>query len=223
MKKREFEEARKLARAILNEVATTVRDTGTVSAGLLAQKIDAVIADMQITMKSFDFAIGFTTCFSLAYLSGGTADDFYRVRRLCRSLDAKYTTGLALIEAGKRISLVAETHAIAENPLGTAQRCEEIQTRLNADFDEVITTAADRMEYDVSRAFVQLHAAVTADLIARGRRLPRVTAFSFAETMPSLRMAARLYGDAERADELRDENRVPHPLFMPRSVRALTV
>jgi prophage DNA circulation protein len=38
--------------------------------------------------------------------------------------------------------------------------------------------------------------------------------FAFGGSMPTLVMAQRLYADASRADELRDENKVVHPAFM---------
>ncbi len=49
---------------------------------------------------------------------------------------------------------------------------------------------------------------------------PILTASSVA-SMPSLWWANRLYGDAGRAEELADRNRVKHSLFMPAQIEAL--
>ena len=64
--------------------------------------------------------------------------------------------------------------------------------------------------------------AITRDLKDRARYMPRIIAYDVRTSMPSLALANRLYGDGSRADELRAENDVPHPLFMPPGGRALS-
>ena len=46
--------------------------------------------------------------------------------------------------------------------------------------------------------------------------------FQFAAIRPTLIQSYRLYADASRADELREENNVVHPAFAPRNGRALS-
>jgi len=96
------------------------------------------------------------------------------------------------------------------------------RTRITAAFDAAIDVAADRGEHEAMRALISLHAAATADLIARGRPLPRMIDYSFARAFPSLVVAQRIYGDASREPELVAENNPAHPLFMPASGRALS-
>jgi prophage DNA circulation protein len=49
-----------------------------------------------------------------------------------------------------------------------------------------------------------------------------MVAYAFPDRRPVLAIAQALYGDAGRADELRAENKVVHPLFMPAAGRALS-
>jgi prophage DNA circulation protein len=77
----------------------------------------------------------------------------------------------------------------------------------------------DQMTY---RALVELHAAIIFHMIETARPLPRMLTFKFAEPMPSLQVAHRLYYDAGRADELRTENKVVHPAFMLPTGQALS-
>lgn len=72
------------------------------------------------------------------------------------------------------------------------------------------------------QALIALGAAVARDLQARAAQLPRVTTYSFGRGTSSLVLAYRLYGDANRADELRAENGVVHPAFMPPTGTALS-
>jgi prophage DNA circulation protein len=46
--------------------------------------------------------------------------------------------------------------------------------------------------------------------------------FAFAESLTTLVAAYRLYADAGRADELRDENHCIHPAFLRPTGRALS-
>jgi prophage DNA circulation protein len=69
---------------------------------------------------------------------------------------------------------------------------------------------------------LKLHAAITMHLTETARPLPRMIAFQFNMTMPSVVLAQRLYADASRADELRAENKIVHPAFCPRQGLALS-
>ena len=67
-----------------------------------------------------------------------------------------------------------------------------------------------------------LGAAVRRDLTTRATSLPRLTAYSFPRGTTSHALAYRLYGDASRCDELRAENGVIAPAFMPAAGTALS-
>jgi prophage DNA circulation protein len=59
-------------------------------------------------------------------------------------------------------------------------------------------------------------------LIATARPLPRMLNFVFFEPLPSLVIAYRLYDDASRCDEVREENKIVHPAFCPQAGQALS-
>ena len=63
------------------------------------------------------------------------------------------------------------------------------------------------------RALIGLHGAVTEYLITAQYPLPEMLAFRFAAPGPTLVFAYRLYDDASRADEIRENNGVVHPAF----------
>jgi prophage DNA circulation protein len=72
------------------------------------------------------------------------------------------------------------------------------------------------------RALVELHAAVVFFLTETARPLPRMLQWRFSKIMSTLVLAQRLYYDASRADELREENHIIHPAFGSLSGRALS-
>ena len=93
---------------------------------------------------------------------------------------------------------------------------------INDAFDDAEEVAADEMALVVYRTTISLHAAVTFHLYATAQPLPQMLAFQFAAIRPTLIQSYRLYADASRADELRQENKVVHPAFAPRAGRALS-
>lgn len=51
--------------------------------------------------------------------------------------------------------------------------------------------------------------------------LSELMQFNSAQPLPALTLANRLYQNAGRADELIQESNVPHPAFMPTSMKVL--
>ena len=88
-------------------------------------------------------------------------------------------------------------------------------------FDLVVTEAGDLGDDGPFLALQALETAVVADLIARGASLAPLVTRTFGTNLPALVVAARLYGDATRADELVDRVDPVHPLFMPTSMLVL--
>jgi hypothetical protein len=93
---------------------------------------------------------------------------------------------------------------------------------LNDAFAVMEEVAADEMDQMTFQALIRLHAAIMFYLIETARPLPMMLNFQFGSSLPTLIIAYRLYADASRADELRDENKVVHPAFAPRIGRALS-
>ena len=67
-----------------------------------------------------------------------------------------------------------------------------------------------------------LRAAVVSVVTARAAKLARLTTHTQTAAVPTLTIAARLYNDAERADEITTRNRIVHPLFARGDLRVLS-
>lgn len=76
---------------------------------------------------------------------------------------------------------------------------------------------------DVVDAFANLRGGVVDDLTSRATGLARLRDLTPTRTLPACVLAYELYGDASRADEITDRNRLAHPGFVPtRSLRVLS-
>jgi prophage DNA circulation protein len=111
---------------------------------------------------------------------------------------------------------------IADTQFASREAVEDTKNEMAVAFDDMEEIAADDMDTMTYSALVALHAAVADHLISAQRPLPYMLNFQFAQPAPTLVFAHRLYADASRADQLRDENGVIHPLFMPPFGRALS-
>jgi prophage DNA circulation protein len=160
-------------------------------------------------------------CFDLVRLAGATMPQLHLVLKQIE-LETPRTLGATLIKnAGIRLCLATESRIIASVTFVSRQDADSVKQALQQPFGDAEEIAADEMDQMTFQALVALHGAVTNHLVTTARPLPRMVRFVFNEPLPSLVMAYRLYDDASRGDELRQENKVVHPAFCPTSGLAL--
>jgi prophage DNA circulation protein len=92
---------------------------------------------------------------------------------------------------------------------------------MNAKFEMAKSMAADEHESGVYEQLVDVAARLIRYLADLGRPLPRYVHYDV-PPMPALTLSQFVYGDGSRWEELVDENKIPHPLFCPNRVRALS-
>jgi prophage DNA circulation protein len=134
------------------------------------------------------------------------------------------TLGATLIQnALIHFTLATESRILADIIYTNHEDAEAMKLRMNAAFLPMEELAADDMDQVIFNALISLHAAISYFLVETARPLPRMINFQFfSPSLPTLLAAYRLYADAARADELREENKVVHPLFMRPYGRALS-
>lgn len=99
---------------------------------------------------------------------------------------------------------------------------EAVRQTINEAYASAEEAAADAMDQVTYGVLVAGHAAIGYDLTQRAQPLPQMLNFQFAMALSTLVAAYKLYADASRADELRDQNHVVHPAFMLPVGRALS-
>lgn len=161
-------------------------------------------------------------CFLLAYYAGADLDGMDRVRAAMMELTPSGDPAKAIAASGIRFALGRSAAILASRTLTSLDAVKAALSRINDAFEAAEEFAADNRAPTVYQALIALHAAVVLDLTTRGRPLPKMVAFTFAKVMTSHALANRLYGDAGRADELRQENSIIHPAFCPPAGVALS-
>jgi prophage DNA circulation protein len=159
--------------------------------------------------------------FELTRKNGATLPQLALVRATTSSRSPA-TLGARLIKNSLiHLSLATEARVIADTVFKSRQAAEDMKDAMAEAFDDMEEIAADDMDTGSYAALVDLDAAVADYLMTAQRPLPYMLNFQFAGPAPDLVFAHRLYHDAGRSDELREENGVIHPLFMPPFGRAL--
>jgi prophage DNA circulation protein len=166
-------------------------------------------------------------CFTLAQQIGATQPQLASVRTTVLT-ETPVSLGARLImNTIVRICLATEGTVIANMTFVSRDDVDALRLQMNDAFNAAEEVAADDMDQMTYRALVALHGGITTYLVETARPLPRLVPYVFATIMPSLVMGNRLYPStrkpgAARADELRAENKVIHPAFMPPAGRALS-
>lgn len=118
----------------------------------------------------------------------------------------RLVTLVAAAEAGR---------AVAAMPFASYDEAVAVRDDLADRLDSAAQAAADAGDDGAFRALSALRLAVTRDVTRRGGSLARIYSYTPPATEPALVTAHRLYGQAGRADEIVERNRVPHPGFVP--------
>jgi prophage DNA circulation protein len=161
-------------------------------------------------------------CFDLARTLGISLSQIETVRRTAAAQSATLVGSIMAKDTLIELCFVSAGYVISNMAFTSRQDVDQVRTTINASFEDMEEELADQMDSMTWRAVLKLHAAMTMHLTETARPLPRMLDYRFNMTMPSVVMAHRLYADAGRADELRDENKIVHPAFCLREGQALS-
>jgi prophage DNA circulation protein len=221
MKRLDAEEAAPIVQRMLQNLVGTVPAKG--RAGSDAR---TAIGDTRANAFKLciDDALGpsLDQCFDLARAAGATLQQLDVVRQQVEQETPATLGGNLVMNAGIQLCLATEARIIGTMTFVSRQDVDAIKQQLLQPFQDAEETAADGMDQMTFQALITLHGAVTNHLVATARPLPRMVNFQFFEPLPSLVMAYKLYDDASRCDELRQENKVVHPAFCPPTGQALS-
>jgi prophage DNA circulation protein len=180
-----------------------------------------VSPDANASLKAFRLA--FIPCMEAARANGATYQSMARVRLAALAETPQFLPGTLLVQTIVRLSLASEARLVAAIEFTSRDDVQTVTDQINAAFAMAAEAASDDLDASTYMVITSLHAAITKYLADRSRTLPRVVRYRFNRTMTALRMSQRLYGNGARSDELRLENKVVHPAFMPRDIKALAV
>jgi prophage DNA circulation protein len=221
VQKVDAEEAAPIARLAMEAILATTTGQGRPGADLRTA-IGDFNAHALTLIQTDQSGPPLAAIFELTRKTGATLPQMALVRAAAAS-QSPVTVGATLVKNSLiNLSLATEARIIADTEFQSREAAETMKAQMSEAFDAMEEIAADDMDAMTYADLTALHAALVEHLITAERPLPHMLNFQFTQAAPTLVFAYRLYADAGRADELREENGVIHPLFAPPFGRALS-
>lgn len=160
-------------------------------------------------------------CFTAALSAGITINALDLVLAQLRSEDPSEGGATAVVQTSVLFALSTQCRIISNIVFVSRDDVEAMQKRMKVSFDLAKDIAADEMDSIVYAALTDLGAKLARHLADRALRLPQIVQYELVP-LPALALSNRIYADASRYSELIADNKIVHPAFMPRAVRALS-
>lgn len=160
--------------------------------------------------------------------AGGVNDKISAFEKLAASISTEYQRAESSQQIAATINTLivilcsgAMTSAAANANPTSRDEAEDITRRVATQLDTALILAGDRGDDELYNALMQVRVSFLSamELISAG--LSELMQINTASPLPALVLANRLYQDGSRANELIQEANVPHPAFMPITMRVL--
>jgi hypothetical protein len=179
-------------------------------------------ARMAIYIANGSFANRLLNCFKLATASGINLDWMDRVIKQLTAETPTTLSSTSVVQNSLIFALAQEARIIRATTYVSRDDVDATMKRMKNWFDIIKDIIADTMSGPAYQDFINLCAAITRYLTDAARPLPRMLYYEMPATMPGLTMSNYIYGEADRVEDLVAENKIVHPAFMVRTVRALS-
>ena len=214
-------EAKPIVQQAMQGLLLTVSSSG--RAGSDARTaVGDLLARLDVLLFEDALGVPLSACFDRVREAGATPQGIGVVYRNALAQAPVTRGGLLVRDSVLNFCFGTASRLFADMKFGRREDVESAKLALNTAFVSLEEIVADAMDSPLYMSVVRLHAATSRFLVDTARPLPRMLEFRFAVPMPTLVAAHRLYDDAGRADELKDENGVVHPAFMKPAGRALS-
>jgi hypothetical protein len=164
-------------------------------------------------------------CFEQARIAGAGLSVFDTVRETLLLEQPLYSFGRSAKLTGMVFSFVEQCTIISKTTFFSRTDVDAMIIRMAKVIETLKLEVAELLDGMDYRNLTALASMLTQHLAVTERKMPRVVEYEFKIIPNSLYLANYLYGEAnnsDRSDELEDENKVIHPAFFPRTIRALS-
>jgi prophage DNA circulation protein len=208
------EEAAGIVQRMMTVLLTTVPSSGATGANARAA-ISDVKTNAYVWLRNNTLGVPLNNAFLMARDNGATYQNIEHVRQSVMTENPTTVGGMLTMVSGINLCLATESEIIATTTFISRQDVDAMKVAVRPPFEDSVEVAADEMDQIGFQAVVALYGALINHLVTTARPLPRLIGYRFAKIMPTLVIAQRLYADASRADEVRNENKIVHPAFCP--------
>ncbi|MFU0912801.1 DNA circularization protein [Kluyvera intermedia] len=151
---------------------------------------------------------------ALEKLANSTSTE-YQQSDSSKAISATINTMIIVLCTGAMTSSAADANPTSRD------ESEQLAQRVSQQLDEALLLVGDRADDELYNALLSIRTAFISTMMNRSSGLSDLMLVTMAQPIPALTLANRLYQDSSRADELIQESRVPHPAFMPLTMKVL--
>lgn len=213
-------EAVSALRIVLQALKGCSTDTGAAGATLLYLS-SLLSADAPRKIAGADMA-DLQACFDAAVAAGATSTTMTSVYTAASALSPSGAPARIVVAYCKSLAVIRMGRIVTAQAFTSRDDIDAALTTIKAAFADVEAAAGNAFQAQLYQALVTLRAAVTATLNDASYPLPELSTYRVGSTVSALVLGQRLYGDAGRALELVENNRVFNPVFMPLAGQALS-
>jgi prophage DNA circulation protein len=151
---------------------------------------------------------------ALEKLANSTSTE-YQQSESSKAISATINTLIIVLCTGAMTSSAADANPTSRD------ESEQLTQRVSQQLDEALLLVGDRADDELYNALLSIRTAFISTMMERSSGLSDLMLVTMTQPIPALTLANRLYQDASRADELIQEALVPHPAFMPLTMKVL--
>jgi prophage DNA circulation protein len=161
-------------------------------------------------------------CFAIATDAGMTLLFMDHVLEQLAEEEPISLPAMIVTENSLMFALAQDGRIIAATEYKSRDDIDATMRKMKDWFDVIKDIVADRMDGPTYEALLDLMAAITRFLTDVARPLPRMVQFETPTPLPALAASQYIYADGSRAEEIAAENKIVHPAFCRRELRALS-
>lgn len=211
---------------LLDKLVAATASTGEEGAEL-RHKIGIMRTDFIKMINAGTFADQLLALFTLAIASKVSLHGLATVREgLFAEVPEEQTPeqqiGEALITSAIIFCLATETRVIVKITFTSRDDVEKMMTAYKLAFDTARELAVEDKESGAYETLTFMAGSLTQHLATAARPLPRMVKFALPKSFPALTLSNRIYYDANRWEEIINENKIVHPAFCIREIRGLS-
>jgi prophage DNA circulation protein len=214
-------EIRAMIRRTTDNLITFVSKPGR-SGAQLRNVVGDLNAHITTYLSDATFGDRLLSCFRLATDAGISLAWLDKVLRGLVEEDPKSVSAITVMQNAFIMALAQQARIIAKTTFRSRDEVDATMRRQKVWFDQARDYAAERMANPSYISLLEMAAAMTRYLTDMARPLPRMVRYELPIIWPSLTISNYIYGEATHAEDIAGENRIVHPLFVKRRLKALS-
>lgn len=207
---------------LLDLLSSTISSRSGLNSATLRTAIGDLRASYMNRLAEGSFAEALAKCFTTIVEIGGELPRLVAVHEQLFLEEPVGDVAADIVQLAISYCLATEAQLILAIEFNSRDDVEVMLKQTRETFDFARELAADAEDSTYYRTLTALSGTVIKYLADTARPLARIVTFKLPGPMPALAVSERIYYEADRWEEIVNENKIVHPAFCPRELRGLS-